>query len=102
MTSWVAAERVEQRTRPLGERVREDHRHPLDVGAEHLGQPVGEVAADHDVVRRGAGHRQHGVAHASSSRSAGAFWSASASRISPATSSGVRPSVSTTSVATDS
>ncbi len=67
-------------------------RDPLRGIAEDAGQAVEEVAADHDVVRRRAADVQDGrVVHAGTMR-----------RISAATSSGVRPSVSTLSVATDS
>ncbi len=86
---------------PFGDRLRdlaelggEEHRHPFGAGAEQVDDAVEDVVADHDVVGRRAPHGEHrrlrAAAHASSRT------------ISAATSSGVRPSVSTTRVATDS
>ena len=70
---------------------------PLGRLSQHPGQPVEQVAADDHVVRRRAAHVEGRgaikvVAHGT----------ATLRRISSATSSGVRPSVSTVSVATAS
>ena len=67
---------------------------PLGRLPEHPGQPVEQVAADHHVVRRRAAHVE--------GRGAVSHGTATLRRISSATSSGVRPSVSTVSVATAS
>ena len=87
----VLDERVDDRVGERPERAGVQDGHPLDRLAEQPREPAGQVVADHDVVRRRAADVQDRVvAHPSSSR------------ISAATSSGVRPSVSTTWVATDS
>ena len=63
----MLAEHVEHGRGQLGELRGVEQRDPLDAVAEEAGQPAGEVAADHHVVRRGAADVEHGLAHESSS-----------------------------------
>ena len=88
-----------------GSALGEDHADALHRLPEQLRQASGQAAAHHDVVRRRAADVQHGDALVDVRRAVrrdrvGAH--ASAFSISRATSSGVRPSVSTTSEATPS
>ena len=93
----VGGQGLAHRAGQLAQRLRHHERDPRRAVAEQAGESLGDPVTDDDVVRRGAGDVQHRLG----ARAAHAWASCSSDSTSSATSSGVRPSVSTMWVATE-